>query len=384
MRPLLSQMRRSFELCYRRSIMKQKNVIAFCLVGLPVGLMLFGVGSMIYTEVLAKTPAGHAQAEAREKNAKYASLLREQVKAESLKRHVTLLSEDIGARNLRHPDGLESAALLLESSMGPSNMGYQIKLHPYEVDGVEVRNVEAVLPGVSESRKDEIVIVGAHYDSAANTPGADDNASGVAALLALANAFVATRNERTIRFVGFVNEEPPYFQTSSMGSLVYARECKANKEDVVAMMALESMGYFSDEPGSQMYPKLIADKYPSVGNFIAFIGNVSSGKLVHQTHAAFQATTDFPAEKGVFPAGIEGIGWSDHWSFWENGYPAIMVTDTAVFRNPHYHKPTDTVEKLDFERLADVVAGLVAVIERLANPDASAKVDANTAAAANK
>ena len=360
--------------------MKQKTVIAFCLVGLPVGLLLFGAGSMIYTELLARTPAGHAQDEAREKDARYASLLREQVSVDSLRRSVTLLSKDIGARNMSHPDGLESAALLLESSMGPSNMGYPIRLHPYEVDGVEVRNVEAELPGVSNSRKDEIVILGAHYDSAANTPGADDNASGVAALLALANAFVATENGRTIRFVGFVNEEPPHFQTGSMGSLVYARECKANKENVVAMISLESMAYFSDKPKSQRYPKAIADKYPTVGNFIAFVGNVSSGKLVDRAHGAFQATTDFPAEKGVFPGFVRGVGWSDHWSFWENGYEAIMVTDTAVFRNPHYHKPTDTVEKLDFERLADVVAGLVAVVERLANPDAAAKVDAEGAA----
>ena len=360
--------------------MKQKNVIAVCLVGLPVGLLLLGVGSMIYTELLAKTPAGHAQEEAREKNAKYASLLREQVNVDSLKRNVTLLSKDIGERNLGHQDALESAALLLESSMGPSNMGYPIKLHPYEVNGVEVRNVEAELLGTASSRRDEIVIVGAHYDSAADTPGADDNASGVAALLAMANAFVATENERTIRFVGFVNEEPPHFQTSTMGSLVYARGCRAKEENVVAMISLESMGYFSDEANSQRYPKLIADNYPTTGNFIAFIGNVSSRNLVHQAHAAFVATTDFPAEKGVFPAGIQGVGWSDHWSFWENGYPGIMVTDTAVFRNPHYHKSTDTAEKIDYERLADVVSGLVAVVERLANPDAAAKVDAESAA----
>jgi Zn-dependent M28 family amino/carboxypeptidase len=239
-----------------------------------------------------------------------------------------------------------------------------------------VRNVAAELPGTSFLRRDEIVVIGAHYDSAVDTPGADDNASGVAALLALANAFVATENERTLRFVGFVNEEPPYFKTDQMGSLVYARECKGNEEDVVAMIALETMAYFSDEPNSQNYPKMIADDYPTVGNFIAFVGNLDSKKLVHQTHAAFQAATEFPAEKGVFPGFVQGVGWSDHWSFWESGYPALMVTDTALFRNPHYHKPTDTVEKLDFDRLAEVVVGLVAVVERLANPDAAAKADA--------
>lgn len=351
--------------------MKQPTVIAACLVGLPVGLLLFGVGSMLYTELLSETPAGHAEQEARERNSEYATLLRKPISVESLRRHVTLLSEDIGERNIAHPEGLESAALLLESSMGPTNMGYEIRHQTYQVEGVEVRNIVAELPGNLVARltkKEEIVVIGAHYDSAADTPGADDNASGVAALLALANVFVATENERTLRFVGFVNEEPPHFQKSTMGSLVYARECKQKGENIVAMVALETLAYYSDKPSSQGYPAEIADKYPTVGNFVAFVGNVSSGPLVNEAFAAFQAASDFPAEKGVFPGLAQGVGWSDHWSFWENGYPAIMVTDTALFRNPHYHKPTDTLDTLDFDRLAQVVSGLAGVVNRLANP----------------
>jgi len=345
---------------------QQKNVLPVLLVGLPLGLLVLGIGSMIYTELLDSTPAGHAEDEARERTREFAQLLRKPVSGDDLRRYVTLLSEDIGERNMQKPGALESAALLLESSMGPSNMGYEIRRQVYETDAGEVRNIIAELPG--RSKREEIVVIGAHYDSAIGTPGADDNATGVAALLSLANAFVATENARTLRFVGFVNEEPPHFRTKDMGSLVYAADCKAREENVVAMIALESLGYFSEEEGSQRHPEEVGEGYPGVGNFVAFVGNVSSADLVNDAHSAFSAASGFPAEKGAFPAFVDGVGWSDHWSFWENGYPAIMVTDTATFRNPHYHTPGDTVETIDFEKFEKVASGLTAVVESLVNP----------------
>lgn len=346
--------------------MQQKNIIPIFLVGLPVGLMLLGVGSMLYTELLDRTPAGHAEAEAKQRTREYSQLLRKPVSGDDLRRHVELLSESIGERNVGKPGALESAALLLESSMGPSNMGYRISRQAYQSGAVEVRNVVAELRG--ESKPEEIVVIGAHYDSAIGTPGADDNATGVAALLALANAFVATENQRTLRFVGFVNEEPPHFRSAEMGSLVYAEDCKTRGENVVAMIALESLGFYSDEPGSQRYPKAIAADYPTVANFVAFVGNLDSRELVNEAFAAFQSTSEFPAEKGVFPEFVEGVGFSDHWSFWQQGYAAIMVTDTANFRNPHYHQPGDRVGTIDFERLEAVVSGLTGVVEGLVNP----------------
>ena len=160
---------------------KQKNVLSFLLVGLPVGLLVLGIGSMLYTELLDTTPAGHAEDEAREKTRQFAKLLRKPVSGDAMNRYVTLLSEDIGERNMQKPGALESAALLLESSMGPSNMGYKVSRQVFQTDAGEVRNVIAELEG--RSKPEEIVVIGAHYDSASGTRGKVNNATGVAALL---------------------------------------------------------------------------------------------------------------------------------------------------------------------------------------------------------
>lgn len=163
----------------------------------------------------------------------------------------------------------------------------------------------------------EIVIVGAHYDSVAGCPGADDNASGVAALLVPARELATANPLRTLRFVAFANEEPPYFQTAEMGSRVFARNCRARGENVVAMMSLETIGYYSDEDGSQKYPAPFGAFYPSRGNFIAFVGNLASRALVHRAVGAFRRRASFPSEGGALPGFVPGVGWSDHWSFWQ-------------------------------------------------------------------
>jgi Zn-dependent M28 family amino/carboxypeptidase len=212
-----------------------------------------------------------------------------------------------------------------------------------------------------------VVVVGAHYDSVeGGTPGADDNASGVAGLLALARRFGKTPSARTLRFVAFANEEPPYFQTEEMGSLVYARGCAARGERVVAMLSLETMGMFSEAPGTQHYPFPFDALSPSTGDFLAFVGNVRSTKLVRDAVATFRRTRMLPAEGAAVPDLAPGVGWSDHWSFWQTGVPALMVTDTAPFRNANYHEESDTPETLDYRKLARAVVGLAAVIEALA------------------
>jgi Zn-dependent M28 family amino/carboxypeptidase len=219
------------------------------------------------------------------------------------------------------------------------------------------RNVTAEIPGASQAG--EIVIVGAHYDSVAGSPGANDNASGVAAMLALARRFAGTKPGRTLRFVAFADEEPPCFQTEQMGSLQYAMSCKAKGENIVAMLCLETLGFYRDEKGSQSYPiPLLRFLYPSRGDFVAIVGNVSSRALVRRVVGSFREHAAFPSEGGALPGWIPGVGWSDQWSFWQQGYPAVMVTDTAPFRYPHYHRASDTPDKLDYERLARVVDGL--------------------------
>lgn len=242
--------------------------------------------------------------------------------------------------------------------------GYAVSEYPYSLDRQEVSNLEAILVGGETGS--ESIIVGAHYDSVQGTVGADDNATGVAAVLELARMLHGTKLRKSVRFVLFVNEEPPYFQTDKMGSLVYARRLKRDRVTVSAMISLEMLGYYSDAPASQKYPALLGLFYPSRGDFIGFVGKSQSRDLVRRTIRQFRETTNFPSEGAAAPAEWPGIGWSDHWSFWQADYPAIMITDTALFRNPYYHTPYDTADKLDFERMARVVEGVGRVVEALA------------------
>lgn len=274
---------------------------------------------------------------------------------------VQTLAGEIGERNmLRYPQ-LNAAADFIEASF--SRAGIQTRRDTYEVDGRACHNIEAEISGAHP----EIVVVGAHYDSVFGSPGANDNGSGVAAMLALARRFAGKPVGPTLRFVAFVNEEPPYFQTDQMGSLVYANRCKARGDQILAMISLETIGYFSDAPGSQTYPSLgIRPFYPSKGNFIGFVGNIRSRALLHRAILLFRQQAKLPSEGGALPSFLPGVGWSDQWAFWQHGYPAIMITDTAPFRYPHYHEATDTPDKLDYDRFALVVSGLEKTILELA------------------
>ncbi len=278
--------------------------------------------------------------------------------AGELRTIVTHLAGTIGERNTsRRPARLDAAADWLTNELKATDV------QTYEADGHPCRNLGLEIRGTS--KPDEIVVIGGHYDSVVGSPGANDNGSGAAATLALARRFAGTAPARTLRFVEFTNEEPPHFMTPLMGSHVYARRCATRKEKIVAMLSLETMGYFSDEKGSQNYPLGLGWIYPSRGNFIAFVANWTSRRLMKRVVKTFRANSAIPAETGALPAGIPGVAWSDQWSFWEHGYPGIMVTDTAPFRYPHYHEPTDTPDKVDYEKLAGVVEGLVPVIEDL-------------------
>ncbi|HYI13130.1 MAG TPA: M28 family peptidase [Thermoanaerobaculia bacterium] len=270
----------------------------------------------------------------------------------------------IGQRNTFVPENLNAAAALIERELQAA--GYTVERHRYfvEQDGVHAENLIAEIRGPRQNN-DEIVVIGAHYDSVEGTIGADDNASGTAALLALARRFARSKPARTLRFVAFANEEPPHFQTHDMGSWQYARRCRDRGEKIVAMLSLETIAYYRDEPGSQQYPAPLASFYPDTANFIAFASNLGSRALLKRSVDAFRATTNFPIESAAMPEAVTGISWSDQWSFWQFGYPAICVTDTALFRNPNYHTPADRPETLDYERAAHVVEGLVGVVEEL-------------------
>jgi hypothetical protein len=278
------------------------------------------------------------------------------------------LAGNIGERNLPHYPALVEAADFIEKSFRDS--GLQPRRDSYDVHGKECHNIEVEIRGASP----EIILVGAHYDSVYGAPGANDNGSGVAALLALARRFAGKETGSTMRFVAFVNEEPPYFQTEQMGSFVYAKRCRARQDPIEAMISLETIGYFSDVPGSQKYPSPgLGAFYPTTGNFIGVVGNVGSRDLVRKTIRIFREEAKLPSQGAALPAFIPGVGWSDQWSFWQNGYRGIMITDTAPFRYPDYHSLSDTPDKLDYDRFSLVVSGMQRVLAVLAGKDASGK-----------
>jgi len=280
----------------------------------------------------------------------------------ALRRHVETLATAIGERHIWHDGSLAAAADYVEGVLAAA--GLPVTRQRFTVRGVEVANVVGEIGPARPGR--EIVVVGAHYDSVIGTVGANDNASGVAALLELARLLAGRPLERQVRLVAFANEEPPFFLSSEMGSRQYARRCRAGRDRVVAMLALETMGCYSDRRFSQSYPFPFGLFYPRTGNFIAFVGNLRSRALVRRCVGAFRRHAAFPSEGTAAPGYLPGVFWSDHWAFWREGYRALMVTDTALFRYGHYHLAGDTPEKVDYARLARVVNGLRGVIEELA------------------
>jgi hypothetical protein len=280
-----------------------------------------------------------------------------------LREHVNVLAEQIGERNLQHYDKLEQAALYIRRVLEVTQ-GYKVQEDDYTVEGKTCRNLYATLDGTDKSKG--IVVIGAHYDSVAGSPGANDNASGVAAVLELARILKDEAPAQSIMFAFFPNEEPPYFQTKDMGSLVLAREFAWKKLPITAMISVETIGYFSDQPGTQKYPGGIASFYPDTGNFIGFVSDLRSRALLHKALAEFRSSTHFPSEGATLPASVEGVGYSDHWSFWQAGYRAFMVTDTAPFRYPYYHTANDTPDKIDYDKMARIVVGLKHVAMKLA------------------
>jgi hypothetical protein len=279
-----------------------------------------------------------------------------------LTQHVQALAEKIGERHIWRPVALDQAVRYIEATW--HGQGYRVARQPFVVEGQTVYNLEVELQG--SSRRDEIVLIGAHYDTVRGSPGANDNATGTAAVLELARLLVGQQLPCTVRFVAFVNEETPFFLHNTMGSWIYARRSRARGERIVAMLSVETIGYYSDAADSQHYPFPFGLFYPRTGNFIGFVGNIASRALVQRSIAAFRQYTAFPSEGVAAPGWMTGIGWSDHWAFWQEGYPALMVTDTALFRYAPYHTRHDTPEQIDYDRMARVVAGLVRVVTTLA------------------
>jgi len=276
--------------------------------------------------------------------------------------HVRVLGETIGERHLGRPQALQAATDYIRSEW--TRHGMSVSEERFEVGGQPVVNLIAEQTG--SARPKEILVVGAHYDSAPGTPGANDNGTGVALLLEMAHALKGETFQRTIRYVAFVNEEPPHYFTEHMGSRVHASGARARGENIVAMISLETLGYYSSAAGTQGYPFPFGVFYPRTGNFLGVVGNLRSRALVAEFLRHFMTAGDFPVEGIATFDWIPGISWSDHWSFWQEGYPALMLTDTAPFRYPEYHGSHDVPNRITPTEFARAAHGIIAAVRGLA------------------
>jgi Zn-dependent M28 family amino/carboxypeptidase len=276
-----------------------------------------------------------------------------------LRAHVGALAGTIGERHVLRPRALSAAADYIVEEWRAQ--GYAPERETFTANGVDCANLVITRPGP----RDELLLIGAHYDTVRGSPGADDNASGVAALLELSRAFAALAPERTLRFVAFVNEEPPFCFTEHMGSAVHARAARARGERIALMVSLEMLGYYDGRPGSQRYPPLFRWFYPDRGNFLGFVGDLRARGPMRRAAAAFRRASTLPLETCATFRFVPGVGWSDHAPFWRHGYRAFMATDTAFHRNPHYHTADDVPRTIDYARFAAAVDGLAACFTQL-------------------
>lgn len=282
---------------------------------------------------------------------------------------VRMLSETFASRNANDRETLDESGRWVGKRLW--SMGYAVDLAMVnETNPQRGFNVVAELTGTT--RPEEIVVIGAHYDAEVNTPGADDNASGVAAMLELARRFADSPMDRTVRWIGFTNEENSNSVGGVMGSFAYARDALARNDSIVAMMSLEMLGYYDETPGSQKYPfdstmaQRLGMDLPDTGDYIGIVGRFEDRGLVERIGASMRESGRANIVEAPLPAMVRAIWRSDHGNFWISGYNAVMITDTSEFRTPHYHKPSDTIDTLDFERMAGVVDALEVAIRDLA------------------
>lgn len=276
--------------------------------------------------------------------------------------YVDVLSNEIGPRNPQHYDALNQASDYITEQMSRRNSNLQVQQYVYNKK--KFKNLICEKSGLH--KPGEIIIIGAHYDTVLDSPGADDNATGVACLLALIRMLHHYDNHRTLRFVAFTLEEPPFFGTEQMGSHVYAKLCKEKDENIVAMISLEMLGYYTEKPGSQKYPfPDMKGQYSDRGNFIAVVGNDQSRQLGNDFADKIKETSLVKTETIIHGSSVHGIDLSDHSSFWKFDYPAIMLTDTAFYRNPHYHEASDTIDTLNFKYFTRLVFALSYALKKL-------------------
>lgn len=284
-----------------------------------------------------------------------------EISPQRLRTHVYELAGKIGEHNIFHPDALHAAEAYITEEW--RQQGYAVDKQTYTAQGVECANLEITCPG--SGGNSDVILIGAHYDSVLGSPGANDNGSGVATLLELSRLFKDSPPASSLRFVAFVNEEPPFFYWGNMGSMVYAQAARQRGDSIRFMISLETIGCYRNQRGSQGYPPLLKYFYPDTGNFITFVSNLRSRRIMRDCARAFASVSDFPIETIATLSIVPGVSWSDHLSFWRQGYPAFMITDTAFYRYPYYHTAQDTPDKLNYVPFADMASGLFLMLSRL-------------------
>lgn len=279
----------------------------------------------------------------------------------NLQQHVTQLADEIGERHYGVPKAYNQAADYIVEAFKSAG------LTPYtEVFGKKSEFKNIIAEHYGSRLPDEILVIGAHYDTVWMSPGADDNASGVAVMLEIARQLKDINLARTVRFVAFANEEYPHFFTDDMGSLFHAKRAHERNEKIVGMISLEMLGYYSNEPNSQSYPSPFSWFYPNTANFVAFVSDFTSRNLTRQSIRIFREAKVFPAEGLTAPVAlVPDVRRSDQAAFWRYKYPAFMVTDTAAYRNYAYHNVSDVPNTLDYAAMARITTGLIQVIQEL-------------------
>jgi len=280
----------------------------------------------------------------------YNSLLGQQSDTIKIKKHLTAITKTEEARNFRNIETLNFVAdyIFKEFNKSADSTYYQT----YDVSGIEYKNVVCVFGNENE----KTIVIGAHYDVCGDQEGADDNASGVVGLLELTRLLKGKKLNYRLEIVAYTLEEPPYFRSKNMGSYIHAKSIVDNKTNIYGMLCLEMIGYFDDAEDSQEYPLgLLSWFYGKKGDFIALITKLGKGRFARKFESAFIKNQHLKTEKLTAPSFLQGIDFSDHLNYWEFGISAIMITDTAFYRNKNYHEKTDTMKTLNISKMSKVI-----------------------------
>lgn len=334
-----------------------QQTVRLLILGLPVGLIITGIIAMF---VYFRVDRVREERESR-------TLVSKPLNEADLKSGVHTLAAAIGPRHAGVPETISSAKKYIQSTLGPANLGYRVSRVEFEKDGQPWHHLVIDLPGKNDRHWDEIVVVAANYDSSANSAGADASASGIAALMSLAQSFAGSSADRTLRFVATVRDAPPYEGTEEMGSLNYAASMRGRQEKIVAVISLEGLGFYTDAPNSQKIPASPAAPYPDKGNFLAVISNPAARALTDGLEQRLGKAAELPLEVESSPSAGPLLGNSLAWAFDHAGFPVIRLTDTGGLRNPNWQQPGDTPETLDYPRFLQAVKTAEALISSVVN-----------------